>query len=352
MNNVVSIHNTNTSLRFISLDLIQEEVVMLRSEYDQEALDELGDSLDENGTLQPIVVALANNEKYELIIGSRRLRSTRQKGHTEILAIVIEPQSPLNYLLMALSENLQREDLNVFEEARAFLRLMKDYDLGIQEVAKNVHKSESYVRRRMMLLSLPEEVQTLVANKSLPLYAIEEITSLPDGESQVHYAYKTVSERLSAVELRELIRQESEKEFQPTRSSDRGLSIQKVRVRMDIFSRWIRKLSGNKNFSRNINSQERSVMLKSLDQLEAELRTIRSVVTGYQRVQPKHSAPPKPSGGDLKDPDNHRDEWSLRHLNQITAPDRPSDDELSRKLGRSVPAIRAMRSQMQRKKKT
>jgi len=337
---------TKREFRLIPINDIQETVVQIRIDYPEEPLLELSNSLETEGQLQPILVAHAEQDKFELIIGSRRLRAARQGGIPEIPALVIEADSPLNYLLIALSENLHREDLNFFEEAHAFLRLMKDYGLGVKEIAQRTHKSDHYVRSRMELLGMPDEVQALVAQKRLPLESIGVLAKLPTGEEQTYYANKTVSSRLSKAELRQLITSDAEEEAPRNK---RDVSADKVRVRIDMFTRWMKRLSRNKNFSGSLNADERSAIARSIQAAQTELQGAASVFGTWSKLPSTHVAPPRSKFVD--DPDNHGDEWSLRHIDKITASDRPSDEVLAVELGRTVGAIRAMRSKMQSEKK-
>lgn len=337
---------TKHGFRLIPIADIQESVVQLRTYYADEPLQELGESLVGEGLLQPIVVAPDTESKFELIIGSRRLRAAKQKGMEEIPALVIESDSPLNYLLIALGENLHREDLNPFEEAHAFLRLMKDYGLGLQEVAARTHKGESFVRKRMELLSMPENVQALIAEKKLGLHFVAALARLPTGEQQLHYAQKTVSAGLSIGELRQMITSDAGESAPRTK---RDFSADKVRVRIDMFARWMRRLSTNKNFSGSLNAEERAAIARSIQAAQTELQGAQGVFGQWSRPAPIRSAPLLSNLVD--NPDNHGEEWSLRHIDMITASDRPSDEVLATKLGRTVGAIRVMRSNMQRKKK-
>lgn len=344
--NVVPI--ANNKIAFLPLDSIQEEVVQLRTVYDDESLSELASSYDEQGVIQPIVVAPAGGEHYELIIGSRRLRAARLRQDPGIPAIIVEQRSPLNYLLMALAENLQREDLNPFEEAGAFLRLLKDYGLSMKEISERTSKSENYVRRRMMLVSLPEVVQQLVAEKKLGLNYVDPLARLPSGEAQVFYAEKAVTHRLTTGELQAMIDRDSD--AVEAHGSVKTLSAEKIRIRIEMFSRYIRRVSANKALTSSLNSAERAAIAKAIQGVEAELRTARSVFADWAKSSDVRAALPDSNVTEV--PDNHGEEWSLRHVEKITADDRPSDEVLSVELGRTVGAIRAMRFKMQREKKS
>lgn len=336
---------TTRRLERISVSRISEDMIQLRSEYDEESLSELGDSVADEGLIQPIVVAPLGDENFELIIGSRRLRAAKQKNHEEIDAVVIEERSPLNYLVMALSENLHRQDLNAFEEARAFLRLMKDYGLGVEQVAEKVRKGNQYVTSRIQLLSLPEEVQKLIAAKALGLAFVGVLAKLATGNEQVEYANKAAVERLTPAELRALINREEGASIAP-RSPATQISAEKVRVRVDMFTTWLKKLP-RKTAIKKLNATERGIIGAALHSLEIEIRTLRHLFTG-KVTEPIH----RPVASNVEAfPRNAGVEWPAGDIQKILAEDRPSDPELSRMLGRSVPAIKTMRSIMKTKRK-
>lgn len=329
--------------RFESIPVasVFEDLVQLRTEYDEEPLGELGDSMTDEGLLQPILVAALGDGNFELIIGSRRLRAAKRNGHSTIEAIVIEGKSPLNYILMALAENLHREDLNAFEEARAFLRLMKDYGLGVEQVAEKTKKGSQYVTSRIQLLSLPEEVQALIASKSLGLGFVSVLAKLPTGDEQVWFAKKATSDRLTPPELRALINREQGAGVAP-RSSTAQLSAEKIRLRIEMFTTWLVKVP-RKTVVKRLNATERGIIGQALYALEIEIRTLRHAFTG-ERIEPvKRAMSP---GNLVEAPRNAGAEWPAGDLDKIMASDRPSDEELGRLLGRTPAAIRAMRSSM------
>lgn len=325
----------------LDVNLIQEEIVQLRSEYDEESIDELGESFDSEGMLYPIIVAPNEDGTHELIIGSRRLRAAKKTGSPDIPAVIIEASSPLSYLLMALAENIHRVDLNPFEEARAFLRLMKDYGMGVQEVAQKTRKGEQFVRRRVELLSLPEEVQALVASKQLGLQFVSPLARIPEGSAQVHYAQKVVDNRLSLAELQTLI--EREGGHPVSTRQERKLSPEKVRVRIDMFTSWLKKVP-RKSAIKHLNTEERQAISQALHQAEVEIRTLRALFTSGRAITPRHQ--PGSEGNLVTKPRNDGSEWPSGDLSKITAEDRPSDEVLANQLGRTVGAIRGMRHRL------
>lgn len=329
--------------RRIPLDKIRESVVTLRTEYDPEKLYELGESLAEKGQLQALVVQPADDgDFYDLVIGSRRLRAARLKKMPDIAAYVIEKRSPVELLFIALAENLHRADLNPFEEAQGFLRLMKEYELSTKDIAKGVNKPESYVRNRLQLLSMPEEVVTLVAEKALPINSVQPLARLPTGKDQVRLARSAVRHHLTTSELSAQVRQELEEPARPDRQS-RELTPVKLQARIAEFATFLDKASRRMKM-RGMNATEKHNVLRALLGLESQSQMLRD------RIRNGSATTLAPvDDQQFEDPRNHRQEWTMRDIRRIHARNRPSDEELASELNRSVVAIRAMRSKTSEK---
>ncbi len=168
------------SVFWIEVDKIKPNPFQPRREFDETALQDLANSIKEYGVLQPIVVTrkeidtgTGRRVEYELLAGERRLRASRLAGIPQIPAIIKEdlPQETGENkklkLELALVENLQREDLNPIEKARAFKSLIDEFGMLQKEVAERVGKSREVVANTLRLLSLPEEMQQAVATGSI-----------------------------------------------------------------------------------------------------------------------------------------------------------------------------------------
>ena len=136
-----------------------------RRVFDEEKINELAGSIEASGMLQPLVVR-ATDGGYELIAGERRLRAAKRLGLSEVPIIVHETADP-NSLLLALVENLQREDLNPIEEAAAFAELQERFNLTQEQVAERVGRSRSAVANALRLLSLPDAIKEHVSGGEL-----------------------------------------------------------------------------------------------------------------------------------------------------------------------------------------
>ncbi len=145
------------NVREIRLDSIAPNPMQPRTHFDDGSLSELAQSIREHGVLQPVVVRRLATDRYELIVGERRLRASRLAGRTTIPAVVQEC-SDRDMLLLALIENIQREDIGPVEQARAYQRMASDFGMTQDEIAKSVGKSRQAVGNAMRLLALPDAV--------------------------------------------------------------------------------------------------------------------------------------------------------------------------------------------------
>lgn len=147
-------------------DQIQVNPMQPRKQFNDFAINELAQSIKDYGIIQPLVVSNSNdNEKYELIVGERRLRAAKILGLTEV-PVIVRNVNQQKKLEIALVENLQREDLNPIETAAAYRRLMDEFNLTQEEVAKSVGKQRPSVANILRMLNLPQKIQSaLVENK-------------------------------------------------------------------------------------------------------------------------------------------------------------------------------------------
>ena len=165
----------------ISVAVIAPNRFQPRREFDEAALEELRESIARHGILQPLSVRAVGDGKYELIAGERRLRAARLAGRTTV-PVVVRTASDAEMAEMALIENIQREDLNPIEEARAYEQLLTKFRLSQEELARRVARSRSAIANSVRLLRLAEEVQAFIANGVLsmgqtrPLLALESKT--------------------------------------------------------------------------------------------------------------------------------------------------------------------------------
>jgi ParB family chromosome partitioning protein len=170
----------------VPLDQIVPSPLQPRKEFVAEQLTELMESIREHGIIQPLIVRRVGG-KLELIAGERRFRAAKELGLKEVPLIVREA-SDKDVLEMALIENLQREDLNAIEEARAYERLAKDFSMRQEDIAQRVGKNRATVANSMRLLDLATEVQHMLASGKLSTGHAKVLLTLKDSEAQIRAA--------------------------------------------------------------------------------------------------------------------------------------------------------------------
>lgn len=167
----------------VAIDSVLPNPQQPREHFAHRDLDDLIASIKRHGILQPLVVT-KTPDGYELIAGERRLRAARMAGLTDV-PVVIRSAEEQDKLELALVENIQRADLNPIEEARAYKKLIEDYDLTQEVVAERLGKSRPQVANTIRLLDLPEEVQSAVREGRIPVTAARALLSLEGPEQQL-----------------------------------------------------------------------------------------------------------------------------------------------------------------------
>ncbi len=175
-----------------------------RRNFDEDSLLELSESIKQYGIIQPIIVK-KRDDYYEIVAGERRWRAAKMAGIKEV-PVVIKDFSDREIMEVALIENLQREDLNPIEEALAYQRLIKEYNLKQDEVAERVSKSRVTVTNSMRLLKLDERVQKMLIDDMLSSGHARALLAVEDGEKQFTLAMKIFDEKLSVRETEKLIK--------------------------------------------------------------------------------------------------------------------------------------------------
>lgn len=195
-------------LKSLPVDLMQRGVYQPRVDMHPETLQELADSIKAQGVVQPIVVRPIDDKRYEIIAGERRWRASQMAGLQEI-PCVIKDVPDQAAMAMALIENIQREDLNSMEEARALQRLIKEFELTHQQAADAVGRSRAAVSNLLRLLELEDEVCTLVEHGDLEMGHARALLAL-QGEVQREAARHVVAKGLSVRETERLVKRQLE----------------------------------------------------------------------------------------------------------------------------------------------
>lgn len=191
-------------LREIRLEKLQRGKYQPRMEFDQEALNDLADSIKAQGVMQPIVVRSVSDDRFEIVAGERRWRASQIAGLDSIPALVRDISDEAA-IAMALIENIQRENLNPMEEARALKRLQTEFDLSQQEVANAVGKSRPVIANLLRLLSLELGAAELLETGQIDAGHAKVLLAL-EGSQQVIAAQKVADAKLSVRQTEALVK--------------------------------------------------------------------------------------------------------------------------------------------------
>ena len=189
----------------LKLSLIDPKSDQPRKYFDKEALEQLANSILENGLLQPILVREYGDSRYQIIAGERRFRASKLAGLSEIPAIVLD-KDDRKTAEIALIENVQREDLNPIEEAMGYKALADDYGMTQEELSEKVGKSRSAIANSMRLLDLPDEILTLVASKELSAGHARTLLGVKDRDDMILLAQHVVENDISVRVLEEEVK--------------------------------------------------------------------------------------------------------------------------------------------------
>lgn len=190
------------TLRLIDIEPKKDQP---RKYFDEETLNQLAESIKQHGLIQPIIVREAGGGFYQIIAGERRWRAAKLAGLTEIPAIIIDADA-LKAAELAIIENIQREDLNPYEEAQAYRSLMAQYDLTQEEVAKKVGRSRVAISNTMRLLDLPDEVLEMLQSADISAGHARALLGLKDKAVIVDTAHKILIRSLSVRDTEDLVK--------------------------------------------------------------------------------------------------------------------------------------------------
>ena len=207
-----------------------------RKNFDEDALQELADSIKQFGLLQPILVQ-DRKDYYEIIAGERRWRAAKLAGLKEV-PVIIREYTEKEIVEISLIENIQREDLNPIEEAQAYKRLLEEFNMKQDEVAERVSKSRSAVTNSIRLLKLSNEVQQMLIDDMITTGHARALLSIEDKELQYSLAQRIFDEKLSVRDV-EKIMKSLQKPTKPKKMSDKTL----MAIYQDIEEKLKTKLS-------------------------------------------------------------------------------------------------------------
>lgn len=193
----------------VALAKIQVNPWQPRQNFDHDKLNELAESIKQHGILQPLVVSQVA-DGYQLIAGERRLRAAQALGLTEV-PVIIKNVSDRDKLELSIIENIQRSDLNPLEEAQSYKRLMDEFNLNLEAIAKQVGKDISTVSNSLRLLALPVAIKEALGNGAITASHAKIILSYPDKTSQNKIFKKILKYNLTVQALYELAKKDNPK---------------------------------------------------------------------------------------------------------------------------------------------
>ncbi len=212
----------------IGLSLIEANPFQPRTRFDEEALQELADSIRTQGIIQPITVRQLGKERYQLIAGERRLQASKIVGLTHIPAYV-RTANDQQMLEMALIENIQRENLNAIEIALSYQRLITECSLKQEELGDRVGKNRTTVNNYIRLLKLPPIIQASLRDNKISMGHARAIINIDNPDYQIRLFNRAVDEEWSVRRVEEAVRNLSEEVNQPTTSRRITLPRQEMR---------------------------------------------------------------------------------------------------------------------------
>lgn len=207
----------------VRISLIEPNRDQPRDVFDDEKLTALSENIKENGILQPILIRPRGNGSYQIVAGERRWRAARMAG-LKTVPVYIRELDDEKTAQLALIENLHREDLNPVEEAQAYQRLMKEYKMTQEQLAKLAGKSRSAIANSLRILNLPEKVQTMLIEGSLTAGHAKALAGLDDRKRAEELAQEAADKGYSVRELERLAGQEPKEK---SSSVPKELSVRK-----------------------------------------------------------------------------------------------------------------------------
>lgn len=195
---------TGNGERMMKISMIEPNREQPRKKFDEDALQELSESIKQYGILQPLLVS-DKKDYYEIVAGERRWRAAKMAGLKEV-PVVVKEFSTQEIVEISLIENIQREDLNPVEEAMAYKRLIDEFHLKQDEIADRVSKSRTAVTNSMRLLKLDPRVQQMMVDEMISAGHARAILAISDPEQQYNAAMKVFDEKLSVRETEKLVK--------------------------------------------------------------------------------------------------------------------------------------------------
>ena len=229
---------SENDIKNIKLDDIRSNPYQPRTYFNEEALNELASSIKEHGILEPVILK-KSIKGYELIAGERRCKAARIAG-LETVPAIIKDFNDQEMMELALIENVQREDLNAIEEAKAYKNIMTKLNMTQEEVSKRFGKSRSYITNLLGLLTLPQSVMDLVESGSISSSHARVLSKIEDSDKIKNLAQKIKEEGISVRELENMSKEENIPKKKPI------VRVEKSTPRYRVYENTLREVIGTK----------------------------------------------------------------------------------------------------------
>ena len=248
-----------------------------RKVFDEDTIEELADSIKQYGIIQPLIVRKMDNY-YEIIAGERRWRAAKKAGLKDV-PVIVKNYDDNDILKISLIENIQRENLNPIEEAKAYQQLKSEYGLKQDEIAASVSKSRVAVTNTLRLLKLDERVQKMIIENLISSGHGRSLLSLEDGDEQYQAATKIMDDNLSVREAEKLVKSIiNNKEKNTNEEIIKGGNSQETEI-FDYFENRMKDILGSKVIIKNKKNNKGKIEIEyySKDELERIIDLIQSI---------------------------------------------------------------------------
>lgn len=223
--NVQEVNGSVTELKITELEANQNQP---RRFFDDQALQELAESIKQHGVVQPIIVRKIE-DNYQIVAGERRWRAARLAG-LKTVPVVIKDYSNIQVMEIALIENLQRQDLNAIEEAIAYKSLIEEHDMTQEQISEKIGRSRSAIANTLRLLNLPEEIKKFVIQGKISAGHARALLAVEDKKKQLEIAQKIVDQQLNVRDIEKLAMQKDNME--PNKEIKKSVEIIELEERL------------------------------------------------------------------------------------------------------------------------
>jgi ParB family chromosome partitioning protein len=264
----------NEGLKYLPIEYLQRGQYQPRVDMRQDSLEELAESIKAQGVVQPIVARpiskKGGSQRYEIIAGERRWRAAQMAGLSEIPAVIRDVPDE-SAIAMALIENIQRENLNPLEEARALDRLIREFDLTHAEAAKAVGRSRASVSNLLRLQDLAEKVKPLLEDRKIEMGHARALLALSNADQQFDAARQIIKKGLSVRETEKLVRRLQDGDSKPAKKTPaQNADIRRLEIEVS------EKLGAKVSFDHTSQGSGKLVInYNSLDELDGILKHIK-----------------------------------------------------------------------------